>query len=95
MPRSYLSHIEELDLTTQDDVNAPTATLLRARTEAFISLFAATPRLTTLSLKMKGSLDKAIIAPFPHLKKLRKMTIANVGDECREPLYVAAPPSAR
>jgi hypothetical protein len=75
----------------QDDANAPTAgTLLRARTEAFISILAATPRLTILSLKMKGSLDNAIIAPFPHLKKLRKMSIANVGDERTEPLYVTA-----
>ena len=86
VPRSYLSHIEHLELTMQDQEDALATVILRARTETFISILAATPRLSTLSLKMKGSLDNSIIAPFPYLKKLRRMTIANLGDERTEPL---------
>ncbi|KAG2003659.1 hypothetical protein CC2G_004248 [Coprinopsis cinerea AmutBmut pab1-1] len=85
VPPSYFTNIEELNLSAEDEPNAPNIPL-RTRTEAFISLLAATPRLTTLTLRLKGSLDESIIAPFPHLKNLRKVTISNTGDEREAPL---------
>ena len=86
VPREYLSYIEELDLSAVDDPNAPMNTPVRTRTEAVISLLAATRRLTKLSLKVEGSLDKSIVAPFPYLTNLRDLKISNCGDENVAPL---------
>lgn len=88
VPSDYLSYIEELDLSTIDDPNALTSTPVRIRTETVISLLAASRRLTKLSLKVEGSLDKSIVAPFPYLINLRDLKISNCGDENAAPLCV-------
>ncbi|TFK20388.1 hypothetical protein FA15DRAFT_696963 [Coprinopsis marcescibilis] len=85
VPPSYLSHIQDVSVTTEDEPTAPVISL-RARTDAFISLLAATPRLSKLTFRMSGSLDKSIIAPFPYLRNLHKMSIVNCGDERESPL---------
>ncbi|KAF6753669.1 hypothetical protein DFP72DRAFT_990646 [Ephemerocybe angulata] len=85
VPREYYTHIEELDLSTVDELDAlPTVPRLQA--EAVISLLAATPRLSKLALKVEGSMDKSIIAPFPYLRHLQDLKISNCGDESEAPL---------
>lgn len=85
VPREYYTHIEELDLSTVDELDAlPTVPRLQA--EAVISLLAATPRLSKLALKVEGSMDKSIIAPFPYLRHLQDLKISNCGDESVAPL---------
>lgn len=94
VPSSYLSHIEDLSVTTEDENGAMSVTL-PARTEAFISLLVSTPRLATLSLRLNGSLDPSVIAPFPYLRNLRKMSIINSADERVSPLYVSLSTSSK
>ncbi|KAJ2936822.1 hypothetical protein H1R20_g275, partial [Candolleomyces eurysporus] len=86
VPREYFTHIEELDLATVDEPNAPYTPTSRARADPIISLLAATPRLSKLSLKIEGSMDKSIVAPFPYLRNLRDLNISNCGDESLSPL---------
>lgn len=82
VPRSYCQHIQELDLCTQTQENVA----LRAQTDAVISLLLASPRLSTLALRMTGSLDKSVIAPFAYLRELRQLTITNCSEEEQAPL---------
>lgn len=63
--------------------------LARVRSDFLIALLSATPRLAALTLRVSGTLDNSIIAPFPYLHNLRKLSMANVGDEVRAPLYVS------
>lgn len=84
VPRGYLSHIQELFISTQDAVSKPIS--LRVRTDFVISLLSATPRLVKLSLQMAGSLDKSVITPFPYLTALKHLHIANCAEEEKTPL---------
>ncbi|TFK39287.1 hypothetical protein BDQ12DRAFT_629820 [Crucibulum laeve] len=85
VPRSYCSHIQELEICTQNE-EGEVNILLRTRTDSVIALLSACSRLTKLTLKMAGSLDKSIIAPFPFLNNLKHLTIANCGEENSNPL---------
>lgn len=87
VPRAYYIYIQELELSTVDNTHHNTIPL-RVRTDAVITLLSACYRLTTLSLRMAGSLDKSIIAPFPFLVNLKQLAIVNCGDEDTAPLYV-------
>lgn len=84
VPRGYCTYIEELELCTQ--TNHGTAVLPRIRADAVISLLSATPRLVKLVLRVSGSLDKSVVAPFPFLKNLKHLSISNCGDEAKAPL---------
>lgn len=87
VPRAYYSYIKELDLSTVDHHDTHhDSTPLRIRTDAVITLLSACYRLTNLSLRMAGSLDKSIIAPFPFLANLTQLSIINCGDEETAPL---------
>ncbi|KAF9057065.1 hypothetical protein BJ165DRAFT_1418228 [Panaeolus papilionaceus] len=92
VPRSYCSYIEHLDLCTKDDAAAITATTTttsptpRVRADQVIALLSASPRLSSLNLRIVGSLDKSIVAPFPFLNNLQHLSIANCGDEHKSPL---------
>jgi hypothetical protein len=84
VPRGYLSHIQELFLSTQDAILKSISP--RVRTDFVISLLSATPRLVKLSLQMAGSLDTSVITPFPYLTALKHLHIANCGEEENFPL---------
>lgn len=88
VPRAYLAYIENLDVCTAPANPRATPVLARVRSDTVVSLLTATPRLVALTLRVSGTLDKSIIAPFPFLNNLRKLSMANVGDEVRAPLYV-------
>ena len=88
VPRTYCTHIEELDLCTAhaDLLSGPV--LPRVRAEAVIALLSATPKLTKLSITMSGSMDKSMLSPFPFLLNLRELSVANCGDDKMNPLCV-------
>ncbi|KAG6855891.1 hypothetical protein H0H87_009689 [Tephrocybe sp. NHM501043] len=89
VPRSYCHHIQELDLCTRPDTAsgeqlAPPHP--RSASDAVLSLLIASPRLTKLTLRMAGSLNKSIITPFAFLQELRLLTITNCAEEEQSPL---------
>ena len=87
VPRSYCSHIEELEVNTQsknNTVNVPP----RDRADALIALLSSSLRIHKLVLTVGGSLDKSVISPFPSLLNLKQLSITNAGDEKRTPLLV-------
>lgn len=89
VPRGYLAYIENLDVCTAPANPRAMPMLARVRSDFLIALLSATPRLAALTLRVSGTLDNSIIAPFPYLHNLRKLSMANVGDEVRAPLYVS------
>jgi hypothetical protein len=86
VPRAYCSYIEELDVCTERRNINSTPVLPRYRSEAVIALLTASQSLNKLVLRVSGSLDKSVIAPFPFLNNLRNVSISNIGDEARAPL---------
>ena len=88
VPRSYCTHIEELDLCTAHADLHSGPVLPRVRADAVIALLSATPKLTKLSITMHGSMDKSVLSPFPFLHNLRELSVANCGDDKMNPLCV-------
>ncbi|KAF9447680.1 hypothetical protein P691DRAFT_731009 [Macrolepiota fuliginosa MF-IS2] len=87
VPRNYCSNIDTLELATHDkDHAAPTHISLRERSDAVISLLSACPRLASLVLRVSGSLDSSVVAPFPALSNLKQLSISNVSNEDSAPL---------
>ncbi|EKM76449.1 hypothetical protein AGABI1DRAFT_63139 [Agaricus bisporus var. burnettii JB137-S8] len=87
VPRSYCSSIETLELATHDeDLFAPTHITLRERSDAVVALLSACSRLSSLVLRVSGSLDSTVISPFPHLSNLKNLSISNVSAEDSSPL---------
>ncbi|PPQ82805.1 hypothetical protein CVT24_009889 [Panaeolus cyanescens] len=85
VPRSYCEYIQHLDICTRDSPSSPPSTP-RTRSDHLITLLSASPRLHSLTLRVIGTLDKSIVAPFPYLTSLRRLSIANCGDEHKAPL---------
>ncbi|KAF8156641.1 hypothetical protein B0H34DRAFT_710046 [Crassisporium funariophilum] len=86
VPRSYCSHIEDLELCTKSDDKFAAPIPARVRADAVIALLLASPRIHTLVLRVYGSLDKSVITPFPFLYNLKRLSLSNCGDEKRTPL---------
>ncbi|KAJ3514864.1 hypothetical protein NLJ89_g2125 [Agrocybe chaxingu] len=86
VPRSYCSHIEELELCTQSETTHFLPVLPRVRADSVITLLLASPAISKLVLKVAGSLDKSVLATFPYLNNLKQLSISNCGDEERTPL---------
>ncbi|KAF8970382.1 hypothetical protein BDZ97DRAFT_1791088 [Flammula alnicola] len=85
VPRSYCSYIEELELCTERADTHTTPVLPRVRADAVVAILSAAHRLSKLILRVSGSLDKSVIAPFPFLNNLKHLSISNCGDEIRAP----------
>ncbi|KAF8906842.1 hypothetical protein CPB84DRAFT_1726059 [Gymnopilus junonius] len=85
VPRAYCNHIEDLELCTVQKTTS-TPVLPRVVADTLISLLSASPRLSKLVLRVLGSLDKSVLAPFPYLHNLKRLSICNCGDEVRTPL---------
>ena len=86
VPRAYLAYIENLDVCTAPANPRGMPMLARVRSDFIIALLSATRRLSALTLRVSGTLDNSVIAPFPYLQNLRKLSMTNVGDEVRAPL---------
>lgn len=86
VPRAYCGYIEELEVCTERHDPHSTPVLPRFRADAVIAILSASLRLSKLTLRLSGSLDKSVIAPFPYLHNLKNLTISNCGDEVRAPL---------
>ncbi|KXN84488.1 hypothetical protein AN958_12463 [Leucoagaricus sp. SymC.cos] len=87
VPRRYCASIETLELATHDeDLFVPTHVSLRERSDAVIALLSACPRLTSLNLRVAGSIDSSVVSPFPFLSNLKQLSISNVGSEDCTPL---------
>jgi len=86
VPRSYLHHIQELDLCTRRDNISTSQLTTRAQTETVVSLLLACPCLTKLALRMSGSLDMSVISSFACLPKLKQLMVVNCAPEEQLPL---------
>ncbi|KAF9486210.1 hypothetical protein BDN70DRAFT_870298 [Pholiota conissans] len=86
VPRAYCGYIEELDVCTERHDPHSTPVLPRFRADAVIAILSASLRLSKLTLRLSGSLDKSVIAPFPFLLNLKNLSISNCGDEAVTPL---------
>lgn len=86
VPRTYFTHIEELELCTQSEIPTTLPILPRVRADSVIALLSATTRLSKLDLRVAGSLDKSVLAPFPYLTNLKSISVVNCGEESSTPL---------
>ncbi len=86
VPRAYLAYIENLDVCTAPHEPTRHANARPGAVRLHHRLAVCYPApLCADTLRVSGTLDNSVIAPFPYLQNLRKLSMANVGDEVRAP----------